>query len=70
MRSGILAGQLRPGQRLKVSELAAEHGVSPNVVREALNRLTGEQLVRAEPKIGFTVTDLSLGGLPISSQCG
>lgn len=37
--------------------------MSLNVVREALNRLTGEQLVRAEPKIGFTVTDLSLEGL-------
>ena len=49
-------GQLRPGQRLKVSDLAVEHAVSPNVVREALNRLTGEQLVRAEPKIGFAVT--------------
>ena len=60
VRSAILAGRLGPGQRLKVSELAAGHGVSLNVVREALNRLTGEQLVSAEPQIGFTVTDLSL----------
>ncbi len=63
LRTSILAGQLRPGQRLKVSDLAVEHSVSLNVVREALNRLTGEQLVRAEPKIGFAVTDLSLEGL-------
>ncbi len=63
LRTSILAGQLRPGQRLKVSDLAVEHGVSLNVVREALNRLTGEQLVRASPKIGFAVTDLSLEGL-------
>lgn len=63
LRTSILAGQLLPGQRLKVSDLAVEHGVSLNVVREALNRLTGEQLVRAEPKIGFAVTDLSLEGL-------
>jgi GntR family transcriptional regulator, carbon starvation induced regulator len=63
LRTSILAGELRPGQRLKVSDLAVDHAVSPNVVREALNRLTGEQLVRAEPKIGFAVTDLSLGGL-------
>jgi DNA-binding GntR family transcriptional regulator len=60
VRSAILAGRLRPGQRLKVSDLATAHGVSLNVVREALNRLTGEQLVSAEPQIGFTVTDLSL----------
>jgi GntR family transcriptional regulator, carbon starvation induced regulator len=63
LRTSILAGQLRPGQRLKVSDLAVEHGVSLNVVREALNRLTGEQLVRSEPKIGFAVTDLSMEGL-------
>src|ERR1700683_3612211 len=63
VRSAILAGRLGPGQRLKVSELAAGHGVSLNVVREALNRLTGEQLVSAEPQIGFTVTDLSLDDL-------
>jgi DNA-binding GntR family transcriptional regulator len=60
VRAAILHGRLRPGQRLKVSDLSAEYGVSLNVVREALNRLTGEQLVRAEPQIGFTVTDLSL----------
>jgi DNA-binding GntR family transcriptional regulator len=63
VRTAILSGRLRPGQRLKVSDLSAEHGVSLNVVREALNRLTGEQLVRAEPQIGFAVTDLSLEGL-------
>jgi GntR family transcriptional regulator, carbon starvation induced regulator len=63
VRTSILAGQLRPGQRLKVSDLSADHGVSLNIVREALNRLTGEQLVRAEPKIGFAVTDLSLEDL-------
>ena len=63
VRTAILGGQLRPGQRLKVSDLAAEHGVSLNVVRESLNRLTGEQLARAEPKIGFAVTNLSLEDL-------
>jgi GntR family transcriptional regulator, carbon starvation induced regulator len=63
LRTSILGGEFRPGQRLKVSDLALEHGVSLNVVREALNRLTGEQLVRAEPKIGFAVTGLSLEGL-------
>jgi len=63
IRAAILAGALRPGQRLKVSDLATRHQVSLNVVREALNRLTGEQLVRAEPQVGFTVTDLSVEDL-------
>jgi GntR family carbon starvation induced transcriptional regulator len=63
VRAAILSGRLQPGQRLKVSHLSAQHGVSLNVVREALNRLTGEQLVRAVPQIGFAVTDLSLEDL-------
>ncbi len=63
VRTAILSGRLQPGQRLKISDLSAQHGVSLNVVREALNRLTGEQLVRAVPQIGFAVTDLSLEDL-------
>jgi DNA-binding GntR family transcriptional regulator len=63
LRAAILSGRLHPGQRLKVAELSTKYGVSLNVVREALNRLTGEQLVRAEPQIGFAVTDLSLDDL-------
>lgn len=63
VRGAILSGRLRPGQRLKVSELAAQHEVSLNVVREALNRLTGEHLVRAEPQVGFAVTPLSIEDL-------
>jgi DNA-binding GntR family transcriptional regulator len=63
VRAAILSGRLRPGQRLKVADLAAIHRVSLNVVREALNRLTGEQLVRAEPQVGFAVTDLSVSDL-------
>ena len=50
LRAAILSGQFQPGQRLKVADLAAERGVSLNVVREALNRLTGEQLVKAAPR--------------------
>jgi len=63
LRTGILSGRLRPGGRLKVSDLSAQHNVSLNVVREALNRLTGERLVRAEPQVGFTIADLSLEDL-------
>jgi GntR family carbon starvation induced transcriptional regulator len=63
VRAAILSGRLRPGQRLKLAGLSTQHGVSLNVVREALNRLAGEQLVRAEPQVGFAVTDLSLEDL-------
>jgi DNA-binding GntR family transcriptional regulator len=59
LRGHILTGQLLPGQRLKVAVLAADHQVSLNVVREALNRLAGERLVEVEPQFGFAVRGLS-----------
>ncbi len=59
LREEILTGKLLPGQRLKVSLLAEAHGVSLNVVREALNRLTGEQWVDIEPQLGFRVRALT-----------
>jgi DNA-binding GntR family transcriptional regulator len=59
LRGDILAGRLIPGQRLRPTELAASNGVSLNVVREALNRLSGERLVQASPQQGFAVVQLS-----------
>ncbi|MBL7251100.1 GntR family transcriptional regulator [Alloalcanivorax marinus] len=59
IRERILNGELLPGQKLKISQLAETHKVSLNVVREALNRLTGEQLVDLAPQQGFTVRALS-----------
>lgn len=55
LRADIVGGRFAPGQRLRPSELAAANGVSLNVVREALNRLSGERLVRASPQQGFAV---------------
>jgi GntR family carbon starvation induced transcriptional regulator len=63
LREEILTGKLLPGQRLKVSLLAQTHEVSLNVVREALNRLAGEQWVEIEPQHGFTVRALSADDL-------
>jgi GntR family transcriptional regulator, carbon starvation induced regulator len=63
LREEILTGKLLPGQRLKVSALAEEHGVSLNVVREALNRLAGEQWVDIEPQQGFRVRGLTVDDL-------
>ena len=63
LRGHILTGQLLPGQRLKVAGLAADHQVSLNVVREALNRLAGERLVEVQPQFGFAVRELSVEDL-------
>ncbi len=59
VREDILAGRLRPGQRLKIDEIRAQSGVGLNVAREAFSRLTGEGLLRSVPQHGFFVMDLS-----------
>jgi GntR family carbon starvation induced transcriptional regulator len=63
LRSQVLSGKLLPLQRLRVASLATAHGVSLNVIREALNRLAGQGLVDVEPKFGFSVRGLSTGDL-------
>ena len=63
LRGQVLSGNLPPRQRLKVASLAAAHGVSLNVIREALNRLAGQGLVDAEPQFGFSVRGLSASDL-------
>jgi len=59
IRADILNGRLAVGQRLKLAEMAAEYGVSPNIVREALTVLAGEKLVRTQPQQGFAVISLT-----------
>lgn len=63
MRADILAGRFAPDDRLRPTDLAARHGVSLNVVREALNRLAGERLVKASAQQGFAVTAVSVTDL-------
>jgi DNA-binding GntR family transcriptional regulator len=59
LRADILAGRFPPEQRLRPTELATAHGVSLNVVREALSRLAGERLVKASAQQGFAVPPVS-----------
>ena len=63
LRADILTGRLRPGDRLKFPPLSARFGLSPSVVREALNRLADQGLVRMQPHLGFQVTPLSVEDL-------
>src|ERR1700751_4375009 len=49
VRGEILACRIRPGTRLKIHELCAQHDVSNGAVREALSRLASEGLVLFEP---------------------
>ncbi len=59
LRADLLACRLRPGARLKISELCQALSVSLSAVREALSRLTAEGLVVAEPQRGFRVAPIS-----------
>ncbi len=59
IRSQILDGKLRPGERLVEDKLSAELGVSRVPVREALRELSAEGLVRIERHRGASVAEVS-----------
>ncbi|WP_432478185.1 GntR family transcriptional regulator [Nocardioides sp. GXQ0305] len=59
LRSDILERQVQPGERLKQLEIGRRLGVSAGVMREALNLLSAQGLVRIERNRGFFVADLS-----------
>lgn len=58
-RGGIIEGRYPPGSRITEQEIAATAGVSRTPVREALQRLQAEGLVRFAPHQGAFVTDWS-----------
>jgi DNA-binding GntR family transcriptional regulator len=59
LRDLIMSGRLRPGERLRLEELADELGVSITPVREALLTLRGEDMVELEPRRGYVVAPMS-----------
>ncbi|TNM71125.1 GntR family transcriptional regulator [Deinococcus radiopugnans ATCC 19172] len=60
LRSAILAGELAPGSRLSVPELARQLGVSRSPVREAVLLLVGEGLAVEQSRRGVEVARLEL----------
>jgi GntR family carbon starvation induced transcriptional regulator len=63
IRSDVVFGRLRPGQKLKLDGLKETYGVSISTLREILNRLTAEGLVVAEGRRGFEVAPVSIENL-------
>ncbi|MEX2236174.1 MAG: GntR family transcriptional regulator [Dehalococcoidia bacterium] len=60
LRDSILRGQLKPGDWIRVDDLAQRLGVSRTPVREALRSLAAEGVVSIQPHVGATVTSHSL----------
>jgi DNA-binding GntR family transcriptional regulator len=59
LRSRILRGELRPGERLPLPEIAHSLGVSLVPVKSAVNRLAADGLVVMSPRIGTVVAPVS-----------
>jgi len=59
IRDDILSGAHPPGAQLNEMELALEFGVSRGPLREAMQRLIQEGLLRSEPHRGVFVPDLT-----------
>lgn len=59
----IIASNLRPGQRLHISQLASHYQVGLSPIREALSRLLATELVTAISQKGFRVATVSLTDL-------
>lgn len=59
LREAVLRGDFAPGAALKPQELAAAHGVSLAVMREALVRLVGDGLADRLTNRGFAVPERS-----------
>jgi DNA-binding GntR family transcriptional regulator len=63
IRSDIVFGRLRPGQKLRLDGLKESYGVSVSTLREILNRLAAEGFVLAEGRRGFEVAPVSIENL-------
>jgi len=59
LRNGIIAGDIKPGERLIEQKLAARLGIGQPTLREALKELEHQGFVRKVPQRGTYVTKLS-----------
>jgi len=58
LRKDILEGRMKPGQKIIMSEVAKDFGLSDIPVREAIRRLESDGYVHFTPHIGAVVTEL------------
>src|SRR5215470_20157979 len=60
IRTDIVFGRLRPGQKLRLEGLKEDYGVSVTTLREILSRLAADGFVLAEGRRGFEVAPVSV----------
>jgi len=63
LRFDILHGTLAPGERLRVETLRERYKIGSSPIREALSRLSSEELVNFVDQKGFQVSDISIEDL-------
>jgi DNA-binding GntR family transcriptional regulator len=63
LRADLLACRLAPGEKLNINDLSSRLKVSLGAVREALSRLTAEELVTLEAHRGFRAAPVSVSEL-------
>ena len=61
IRTDIIFGRLKPGEKLRLDRISAAYGTSISTLRELLNRLASEALIVAEGQRGFEVASISAG---------
>ena len=59
LKERIVSLQLKLGEKINVQELTEEFGVSQTPVRDALNMLSQNGLVKIKSRVGYYVVDLS-----------
>jgi GntR family transcriptional regulator, carbon starvation induced regulator len=60
LRSDIIRGAYKPGEKLRIEGIASLYEVGSNAVREALARLSSERLVERHEQRGFSVPAIAL----------
>ncbi len=60
LRRSIIMGHLKPGERLNIEALAGKYQTSITPVRDAIQRLSHEELVTVRPRFGYFVTHITL----------
>src|SRR5436190_11927138 len=63
LRDAIVSTELEPGRQISENEIAEKLGVSRTPVREALARLSDDQLVQIVPQLGTFVSRISVSGV-------